>query len=79
MVNRKKLILFLESREITENSLKMHIENKDENQGKAILKGLDSVREGYLYFSTQNKAEKPINLILKLDFLIENNLAKRLA
>lgn len=78
LVNRKKLISFLENRAITENSLKYFIKNTVEKQGKVVLEGLDSKAEGYLYFSTQNKAEKPINLILKLDFLVENGLAKRL-
>jgi len=39
------------------------------------IEELDSSKEGYLYFSTQNKVEKPVNLILKLDFLIENGVA----
>lgn len=77
-VNRKKLISFLENRAITENSLKYFVKNAIEKQGKVILEGLDAKTEGYLYYSTQNKAEKPINLILKLGFLVENGLAKRL-
>jgi len=33
----------------------------------------------YIYFSKKKrKAEKPLNLILKLDFLIEKDIAKRL-
>jgi hypothetical protein len=78
LVNRKKLISFLENREITENSLKYFVKNAAEKQGKVILKGLDPKAEGYLYFSSQNKVEKPINIILKLEFLIKNGLAKRL-
>jgi hypothetical protein len=77
-VNRKKLISFLKSRTITENSLVIFIENSLPKQGKLKMSELDSKTEGYLYFSRYNKAEKPINLVLKLDFLIENGLAKRL-
>lgn len=46
--------------------------------GKSQMPPLDSKREGYLYYSFINKAEKPLNLILKLDWLIEIGVAKRL-
>lgn len=68
----------MEKRAITENSLKYFVKNTIEKQGKVILEGLDAKTEGYLYYSTQNKAEKLINLILKLGFLVENRLAKLL-
>tara|TARA_E500000318_G_C3552484_1_gene209536 strand:- start:1588 stop:1719 length:132 start_codon:yes stop_codon:yes gene_type:complete len=42
------------------------------------MKELDSKYEGYLFFSTKNKAEKPINLILKLEYLERIGIAKRL-
>lgn len=77
-VNREKLISFLKSRTITEDSLADFMENSLLRHGKIKMPGLDSKTEGYLYFSRQNKAEKPINLVLKLDFLIENGMAKRL-
>ena len=77
-VNRAKLILFLETRNITPKRLEKHLNAAQEHHGKIEMAGLDVKKEGYLYCSTQNKAEKPINLILKLDFLIEKGIAKRL-
>lgn len=79
VVNRQKLISFLKSRNIDNISLKSYIKDSENQQGKTIIKGLDPQIEGYLYFSKMNKAEMPTNLILKLDFLIDNGIAKRLA
>ncbi|SNR60919.1 hypothetical protein SAMN04488009_2801 [Maribacter sedimenticola] len=78
LVNRKKLCSFLEARKITKTSLASYFKNSNVTQGKLIINELDHRTEGYLYFSTNTKVEKPINLILRLDFLIENGLAKRL-
>ena len=78
LVNRKKLCRFLEERKITQASLKKYYRNTKELHGKLKMEELHHRNEGYLYFSTKNKIEKPINLILKLDFLIEQELAKRL-
>jgi len=78
LVNRKKLITFLASRKITKDFLASEIARHPEKNGKLELPQLHSKKEGYLYFSTKNKAEKPVNLILKLDFLIQNGIAKRL-
>lgn len=77
-VNRGKLISFLKSRVITENSVVSFIGKARPKHGKIKIPELDSKTEGYLYCSSHNKAEKPLNLILKLDFLIDNDLAKRL-
>ena len=77
-VNRGKLISFLKSQIITENSLISFIGDTGPKHGKIKIPELDSKTEGYLYYSSHNKAEKPLNLILKLDFLIDNDLAKRL-
>lgn len=76
-VNRAKLISFLGSRNLDQKSLESIIEQHPRKHSKLKIDQLDSQKEGYLYFSRQNKAEKPINLILKLNFLIENGLAKR--
>lgn len=78
LVNRKKLLSFLNIRNIDSVVLNTLIENEEGTHGKVVLPQLKSKSEGYLYFSSRNKAEKPINLILKLDFLIANGLAKRL-
>jgi len=77
-VNRKKLLGFLETRSITQTYLEQYAEKSSIVHGKIKIPELDSKKEGYLFYSTRNKAEKPLNLILKLDFLIENSLAKRL-
>ena len=77
-VNRGKLISFLKSRTITQKSLLGFLEGSLPRHGKIKVPELDSKTEGYLYRSSHNKAEKPINLILKLGFLIDNGLAKRL-
>lgn len=74
LVNREKLIDFLEAKNVTfESCFKENLPH-----GKTIIEQLHPKKEGYLYYSHLNKAEKPLNLILKLDFLIEEGLAKRL-
>ncbi len=78
IVNRKKLVLLLGEKGISKSSLDALIDNNPKNSKKMKIKGLESRNEGYLYFSSQNKVEKPVNLILKLDFLIENKVAKRM-
>lgn len=77
-VNRNKLICFLISRQITLEFLENTAEKSEIKHGKIKISELDYKKEGYLFLSNLNKAEKPLNLILKLDFLIENGLAKRL-
>ena len=74
MVNRKKLIALLASRKLNSESF----ESRDLKQGRIIIPELNSRTEGYVYFTKLKKAEKPLNLILKLDFLLEKGIAKRL-
>ena len=77
-VNRKKLIQHLAKLGLTqERLLEIALKNK-ELHGKLVLEKLNPWHEGYLFFSTKNKAEKPINLVLKLDYLIAVGVAKRL-
>lgn len=78
LVNRKKLWAFLEERKITPTLLNEYIKNNTSLHGKLKVEELHHRNEGYLYFSKINKVEKPINLILKLDFLIHKGIAKRL-
>lgn len=78
LVNRKKLIALLKSKKITQDVLCNYLENEHKTYGKIIIKELHNYREGYLYFSSKNKAESPLNLILKLDYLIQKGVAKRL-
>ncbi len=79
LVNRQKLIDLLTARSITSSNLKKYIVPDKELHGKIKIDELHHRKEGYLYASTKNKAEKPLNLILKLDFLEETGVAKRLA
>ncbi|WP_291870941.1 hypothetical protein [Maribacter sp.] len=78
LVNRSKLIALLKSKKITQETLCSYIDVKNKTHGKINIKELHNYQEGYLYFSSNNKVEKPLNLILKLDYLIENGVAKRL-
>ena len=74
LVNRTKLIAFLKSRKLDRESLR----NRLLAHGKITIDELNPKIEGYLYFSKKKKVEKPLNLILKLDFLIQSGVAKRL-
>lgn len=78
LVNRKKLLDFLDQKGITKKYLVESFKNSGSQHGKIILDPLDYRKQGYLFYSKTNKAEKPLNLILKLDWLIENKIAKRL-
>ncbi|AZQ59739.1 hypothetical protein EJ994_13380 [Maribacter sp. MJ134] len=78
LVNRKKLLAFLASKGITRQSLDQVIKKHPGKSAKQTLAQLHAKKQGYLYFSNLQKAEKPINLILKLDFLTVNGIAKRL-
>ena len=77
LVNRKKLLAFLASKGIRKELLETVIHKHSGKSAKLALTQLDAKKEGYLYFSKLYKAEKPINLILKLDFLIRLGIAKR--
>jgi len=77
-VNRKKLIGHLVDLNLTEEHLTKVIRNNAQTNGKLILEKLHPKKEGFLFFSKSNKAEKPINLVLRLEFLIEIEVAKRL-
>ena len=71
-VNRLKLIAYLSSR-INLNTIK-----RPQKHGVSIVNNLLASKEGYLYLSSKNKIEQPLNLILKLDFLLKNAIAKQL-
>ncbi len=77
-VNRERLTAHLSQKGLTQKFLReISLVHKDFH-GKMELKELQPKKEGYLFFSTENKAEKPINLILKLEFLEKIGVAKRL-
>lgn len=77
-IYREKLILFLSNKGLTEtklSQLQMEI-RKSGKHGKIKLKELNPKTEGVIFYSKNNKNEQPINLVLKLDFLIKNNVGK---
>ena len=78
LVNREKLLAFLATKNIHCHALKTTLAEADVEHGKIKLAGLNDKTEGYLFQSRKNKAEKPVNLILRLDFLIQHKIAKRL-
>ena len=69
-VDRNKLIKLLESRGLTHDKIQeMNLEIRSGLNENAIpIKELNSHSEGKFYFSKNNKAEQPINLVLKIDF-----------
>ncbi|MBO0321025.1 hypothetical protein J0X14_01860 [Muricauda sp. CAU 1633] len=77
-VNREKLIQHLTGLGLDQERFQKIVAEHKGHHGKLGLEKLHPWHEGYLFFSTQNKAEQPINLILKLDYLIDIGIAKRL-
>jgi hypothetical protein len=73
LVNRNLLIGGLNERGLFHKDISM-----PETHGKHELPQLDPKKEGYLFLSKKNKAEQPLNLILRLDFLNAMGAAKRL-
>ncbi|MCO6163964.1 hypothetical protein [Flavobacterium sp. NRK F7] len=78
-VDRAKLILFLKSRGLNfEKILEINHSIRNGTQEKNIfISELDSRLEGKMYYSKNNKAEMPINLVLYLDFLLKTKIAKK--
>ncbi len=77
-VNRKLLVDFLEQKGLSKDKLAEIAASQNSFHGKMELTTLDIRNEGYLFFSRKNKVERPVNLILKLDFLIKLGVAKKL-
>lgn len=77
-VNREKLILRLHEMGLNQHFLEQLALDQQHVHGKLLLESLDPKNDGYLFFSKKNKVEKPVNLILKLDFLNRIGVAKRL-
>lgn len=77
-VNREKLIFLLDKNGLSRTCLEQIISENQNVHGKLELEQLNAKTEGYLFFSTQNKAEGPVNLVLRLDYLECLGVAKRL-
>ncbi len=74
LVNRGKLIEKLTSLDLNFSNLKDY--RTKESHGRILLEQLNQKKEGYLFLSTKNKAEDPLNLVLKLDWLLDTKIAK---
>jgi hypothetical protein len=77
-VNRRKLLKLLEEKGLTPPSLKMYDQTirADKRNGKTAISELNASKEGYIFYSHSNKAEKPINLVLKLNYLVKMGIGK---
>lgn len=75
-VQRQKLLEYLKSKNITIKTLREYQHDmRQNNKFRAYpIKELDEYKEGKLFF-TEFLAEKPINLVLKIDNLIEQGIA----
>ncbi len=71
-IYRAKLLKLLAQKGLTQKRLlALDKEIRDNSiDGKIAIPELDAKREGAFYFSKKNKLEQPINLVLKLDFLV---------
>ena len=77
-VDRIKLLVFLDSIGLTSTKLKAYnktIRATEKSKRKTVINELHHKTQGSIFYSKQLN-EKPINLQLRLQFLIENKLAK---
>ncbi|NKI31236.1 hypothetical protein [Croceivirga thetidis] len=72
-INREKLLELLKHKGIEKQTLVNYSSNVA--KGKIRITELNPRTEGYLYLS-RNKAEAPLNLILKLNWLIDEGVGK---
>lgn len=80
-VNRKDLCDFLDKEKGLSFNRIYEYEKKfrdNDLDGKIFIKELKGREEGRFHYSNSNKKERPINLVLNLDFLINQGLAKEL-
>lgn len=76
LVNRNRLVVALKNLGFRSDGIKNH-RNKGIH-GKATIPSLNPKTQGYLYLSKNNKAEQPLNLVLRLEWLLQTGIAKRL-
>ena len=74
-VHRINLQKLLSEKGLDEKKILEYTSNirKSQQHGKHPIPELNSKQEGFFYFSFENKNEKPINLVLYLKFLKQNN------
>lgn len=76
-VNREKLLGLLQSHKVEPQRLSSYLTEIEQKSGLHTWPGLCRRKEGYFYV-THHKMEKPINIILRLDYLVAKKVAKRL-
>ncbi len=76
LVNRKKLLKKLDA--LNFKNTRFQDYRSANSHGKIVIDQLNPKGEGYLFLSSKNKSEQPLNLVLRLDWLLEANIAKRL-
>jgi len=74
-VSRKNLIALLEKKGLDEKKIFEYSTSirQSKKHGKFPIKELDKKKEGFFYYSFENKNEQPINLVLYLNFLTANS------
>ncbi|WP_432672165.1 hypothetical protein [Flavobacterium sp. SM2513] len=79
-VDRRKLINLLNSRGLNIDRIKALNEHirKGTAEDRIKVDELNAATEGKFFYSKKGKAEQPINIVLKLDFLIKSKVAKRI-
>ena len=77
-IYRFKLLALLKSRGLTQQRvIQLEKSIRDNNiGGKIPIRELDEKKEGVFYFSKNNKREQPINVVLKLSFLLQQGVGK---
>lgn len=77
-VNRQNLITYLDSIGLSKSKLQWYDKclRKNNRYGKNEIAELNKYSEGVIYF-TKHLVEKPINLQLRLEYLIQIKVAKR--
>lgn len=77
-IYRNKLLELLENRGLSLDQINYYNQLliKNRKHGKHPVSELNQ-NEGYFFYSLNNKAEKPINLVLKLDFLCSHELVAK--
>ena len=76
LVNRKKLLKKLDA--LNFKNTRFQDYRSANSHGKIVIDQLNQKKEGYLFLSSKNKIEQPLNLVLRLDWLLETKIAKRL-
>ena len=80
-INRKNLKKLLNNKGLDERRIFEYSTaiRKSKKHGKHPIKELDSKKEGFFYFSFENKKEQPINLVLYLKYLVNlDKVGKRI-